>query len=93
VTIDSATVHKNLKRLSFSGLSCHWSILKRPMSAPCWIKKKKSPQIRGIIPISQIRKFIICASPQNPNLQFFLINPKIANSQISKNNPQDSKQP
>jgi hypothetical protein len=60
---------------------------------PLLDQEKKSPQIRGIIPISQIRKFLICASLQSANLKFFMINPQIANSQFSKNNAQASKQP
>jgi hypothetical protein len=41
------------------------------------------PQILGLIPMSQIRKFLSCANPQKANLQIFVINPQIANPHIS----------
>jgi hypothetical protein len=47
----------------------------------------KSPQIAnwqifGLIPLSQIRKFVTCASPQIANSQVFMINTQIANPPI-----------
>jgi hypothetical protein len=42
-----------------------------------------NPQIPGLIPLSQIRKFLRYASPQIANPQIFFINPKIATPQIS----------
>jgi hypothetical protein len=48
----------------------------------------KSPQIAnlqilGLIPLSQISKILMCVSPQIANPQIFMINPQVANLQIS----------
>jgi hypothetical protein len=41
-----------------------------------------NPQILGLIPISQICKFLSCANPPKVNVQILMINPPIANPQI-----------
>ncbi len=38
----------------------------------------RKPQILGLIPLSEIRKFFWCVSLQIANPQFFIINPQIA---------------
>jgi hypothetical protein len=41
-------------------------------------------QILGLIPQSQVRKFLRCASPHRKIRKFGMINPQIANSRICK---------
>ncbi len=44
-----------------------------------------NPQILGLIPLLQIRKFRMCGILQVANLLIFIINPKNANPHISAN--------
>ncbi len=43
------------------------------------------PHINGLIPLTQIRKFLRCDNPKIANLQIFMINPQIANLQFWRN--------
>jgi len=45
--------------------------------------QKADPQIFGLIPKSQIRKFLKSVSPQVAYPQNFMTNPQIANPQMS----------
>jgi len=53
-----------------------------------------NPQIFGLLPLSQFRKCLRCASPQILNSQIFMNNPQIANPQVlqisdlSQNSPE-----
>ncbi len=47
-------------------------------------KQSTNPQILRLIPLSKIRIFLRCASPQITNPQIFMISPQIANLQIYK---------
>ncbi len=40
-----------------------------------------NPQVLGLIPKSQIRKLLGCASQLSKNLQTYIVNPQIANPQ------------
>ncbi len=49
----------------------------------CSIPQNENPQILGLIPLLQIYTFLRFASPQIANSQVLMINPQIANPQIS----------
>jgi hypothetical protein len=48
----------------------------------------ENPQILGLLPLFQIRKFLRGAFPQISNSQIFMVNPQIAHPQISTNTAQ-----
>jgi hypothetical protein len=59
-------------------------ILKAEMGKLTYVKSPQiaNPQILGLIPLLQIRKFLRCTSPQIANPQIFMIKPQIANPKI-----------
>ncbi len=54
-----------------------------PMLSKLFCSQMAKPQFLRLIPLSQIRKFLRCASPQIAIAKIFMIQPQIANPQIS----------